>query len=140
MIVPEINPNRYFRLPATEMPAEPVTGLDDDLTSLISEDKKHIYCRRCSRKITDIGKRISINGAHRHHFANPEGIIYEIGCFYDAEGCAYTGTPTHEFTWFKGFSWQAALCGRCLTHLGWLFIGPSRNTFNGLILEKLMAL
>jgi hypothetical protein len=101
-----------------------------------------ICCSQCGLKITEPVKQIRINGRHCHNFTNPEGLVYEIGCFHDAEGCLYTGIPTDEFTWFKGFRWQIAICRQCTTHLGWLFVRSSPHTltgksFNGLILKKL---
>ncbi len=106
-------------------------------------DKTPVYCRQCGQRITDTGKRITVNDAHCHNFANPEGLVFEIGCFSEAEGCTYTGIPTNEFTWFRGLNWQIALCRKCLTHLGWMFASSSGGhflpgSFNGLILKKLI--
>ena len=99
---------------------------------------KHILCRQCRRIITSPAERIEMLGAHQHAFANPHGIVYQIGCFRSATGCGYTGQPTNEFSWFKGFSWRLAVCGSCLFHLGWLFISPGSESFNGLILDHLI--
>ena len=99
---------------------------------------KYILCRQCRRIITTPTERIEMLGAHQHAFANPHGIVYQIGCFRSATGCGYTGQPTNEFSWFKGFSWRLAVCGSCLFHLGWLFISPGSESFNGLILDHLI--
>ncbi|MBW1698382.1 MAG: hypothetical protein JRH18_16335 [Deltaproteobacteria bacterium] len=100
------------------------------------EDEKFIRCSQCLQPITRPSERITVNGSHAHTFANPSGILYEIGCFRSVMGCGYMGPATDEFTWFKGYRWKIAYCGRCLTHLGWLFLSSSES-FSGLILERL---
>ncbi len=99
---------------------------------------QYIYCRKCFRIITSPDERMEVHGAHQHTFANPHGLVFEIGCFGTAEGCGYTGLPTTEFSWFNGFSWQIAICSRCLTHVGWLFTSTSAESFNGLIVDRLI--
>ncbi len=101
-----------------------------------TEDEKFIRCSQCLQPITRPSDRISIDGSHTHTFANPSGILYEIGCFRSVIGCGFSGPTTDEFTWFKGYGWKVAYCGKCLTHLGWLFMS-SGNSFNGLILDRL---
>jgi len=137
------NPNVCFRLPDNDIVGDIYTLQVEDSVKNTSDPALPICCRQCGLKITEPAREISVNGSHCHNVANPEGFVYEIGCFHDAEGCAYTGIPTDEFTWFKGFRWQIAICRQCMTHLGWLFIRSSPgsftgNTFNGLILKKLM--
>ncbi|RJP76740.1 MAG: hypothetical protein C4522_16860 [Desulfobacteraceae bacterium] len=98
-----------------------------------------IVCRQCYHIITRPEEKIQVNGSHQHTFANPSGLIFEIGCFQNAEGCGYTGQATKEYSWFNGYAWRIAVCGKCLTQLGWLFstsMGITR--FNGLILENLI--
>ena len=99
---------------------------------------KYILCRQCRRIITTPAERIEMQGAHQHTFANPHGSVYQIGCFRSAAGCGYAGQASDEFSWFTGYSWRVAVCGSCLFHLGWLFISPSRQSFNGLILDHLI--
>ena len=98
----------------------------------------HILCRRCGYVITRASERISVQGAFQHSFANPHGLVFYIGCFSTAEGCAYTGPFSNEFTWFRGYSWRIAVCGSCLLHLGWLFVSAAGSSFNGLILDQLI--
>ena len=95
-------------------------------------------CRECGWIITYVSSKTSVQGAHMHTFANPHGIVYEIGCFSDAPGCAHAGPSTPEFTWFAGFSWRVAVCGKCLAHLGWRFTAKSGAGFYGLILDRLI--
>ena len=78
-----------------------------------------------------------MQGAHQHTFANPHGLVFRIGCFRRARGCGYTGPLSNEFSWFRGYSWRIAVCGRCLNQLGWLFVSSADTAFNGLILDQL---
>jgi hypothetical protein len=112
--------------------------VEDETKEQAPEEDEFILCRQCRQVITRPAERIAMSGSHRHTFANPHGIVYEIGCFRSAQGCGYTGPATDEFSWFKGFSWRIAVCRTCLTHLGWLFISASNVRFNGLILDRLI--
>jgi hypothetical protein len=103
-----------------------------------AEEDEHILCRQCRKIITHPAEQIQINGAHQHTFANPHGIVYQIGCFGSAMGCGSVGPVTDEFTWFPGYNWQIAVCGSCLTHLGWTFFSGGGGRFYGLILDHLI--
>ena len=103
------------------------------------EDEEYILCRLCDHPVTRDADRIERDGSHQHTFANPHGIVYEIGCFRSAPGCGYSGPATNEFTWFKGYSWRIAMCRACLTHLGWLFDAAGNDRFYGLILDRLRS-
>ncbi len=96
-----------------------------------------ILCRQCGFVITHDSSRIAVSGTHHHTFANPHGIVFEIGCFGAAPGCAVMGRPTNEFTWFPPHSWQVAICGSCLSHMGWRFTRADGGLFFGLILDRL---
>ncbi|MDM8517965.1 cereblon family protein, partial [Desulfobacterales bacterium HSG16] len=61
-----------------------------------------------------------------------------IGCFSAAFGCARSGVPTSEYTWFAGFSWCFAMCSKCQIHLGWHFLAEGDKNFYGLILNQLV--
>ncbi|MDY0094355.1 MAG: cereblon family protein [Candidatus Vecturithrix sp.] len=102
------------------------------------ERRRFLYCTACHAPITRQTDRISINEQHEHVFANPHGYIYHIGCFAQAPGCVRAGEVADFFSWFPGYAWQIALCGRCLAFLGWAF-HSSQSQFWGLILEKLIA-
>ena len=95
-----------------------------------------ILCRNCHYTITKPQERIEIDAAHCHTFANPNGYLFEIGCFRNADGCAATGIKTNEFTWFSGYTWQVGVCRRCSIHLGWRF-QSMLDYFYGLILDRL---
>lgn len=105
----------------------------------VDEDEEVILCRQCDRPITRPAERIEISGSHKHTFANPHGIVFEIGCFRAAFGCGYSGPTTNEFTWFKGYNWKVAVCGSCAAHLGWLFLSSGSAAFHGLILNRLKS-
>lgn len=124
-----------LRTPSQDPPG---TGIDTDTSEeKTTEEEKCIRCRECGNPVTHPSERISIDGSHAHAFANPNGILYEIGCFRSVIGCGFVGPATDEFSWFKGYSWKVAYCGKCLNHLGWLFISPVNDPFSGLILDKL---
>ncbi len=102
------------------------------------EEEEYILCRQCRQPITRPAERISVQGAHQHTFANPHGIVFEIGCFKTAQGCGYAGPPSTEFTWFSGYAWRVSYCTLCMTHLGWVFIADSGDSFHGFILDRLI--
>ena len=102
------------------------------------DEEAYILCRQCRQAITRPAERITVQGSHQHTFANPHGIVFEIGCFKTAQGCGYAGLPSTEFTWFAGYAWRVCYCTLCLTHLGWMFIADSGDSFHGFILDRLI--
>jgi hypothetical protein len=112
--------------------------VEDEAGEQIYEDDKFIRCSQCLNSIARPNDRIVIGGAHRHTFANPHGILFEIACFSFADGCGYLGPDTDEFTWFKGYAWRIAVCGKCLFHLGWQYISSGKDSFYGLIIDRLI--
>lgn len=102
------------------------------------ESEEFIRCRACLRVVTHSRERIEVQGGHQHSFANPSGVVFEIGCFGAAIGCAYAGPATDEFSWFRGYRWKIAVCGGCLSHLGWRFSSAGGHLFHGLILNRLI--
>ncbi len=104
---------------------------------ILSRRQRLLLCASCQAPITWVAARTEVNGDHLHSFFNPHGIIFHIGCFSEAPGCAPASLASSEFTWFPGFSWRVAHCGRCNEHLGWSFQGEL-NHFHGLILDRLL--
>ena len=102
----------------------------------INDDGKNIFCVYCNNLITKQNSQIKINESFKHVFANPHGIVFEIGCFNQAIGCSIFNESSYEFSWFPGYNWRIAVCNSCFNHLGWLFVSDA-NSFFGLILEKL---
>jgi hypothetical protein len=101
-----------------------------------AKEEREITCAACGGGVTREKARVAVNGAHVHTFKNPSAIDYTIGCFDEAHGCVGVGERSTVWTWFPGFAWQVALCGRCGAHLGWAFDGEA-SRFWGLILERL---
>ena len=104
------------------------------------EEERWIVCRQCQQRLTRPSERIQINGAHSHTFANPTGVVFEIGCYNMVSGLQYIGPPSYEFPWFAGYTWQIVICGACQMHLGWYFKGSGSGQFFGLILERLIEI
>lgn len=104
----------------------------------VESEEKLILCRQCGHAVTHPDERTEKHGAYHHTFANPHGIVYEIGCFRTADGCGASGPATGEFTWFRGYLWRVAVCRACLVHLGWLFASEGGDRFYGLILDRLV--
>lgn len=118
------------------------TGQDPD--TLLRQDERNqcevaparpLVCSNCGHRISTEDQRIEISGAHSHCCTNPHGIIFQIGCFGRAPGCAPVGPSSLEYTWFPGCRWQVAVCSNCHQHLGWRFRGE--DSFYGLILARL---
>ena len=116
----------------------PIGYVENETEEKVSEEE-YILCRQCRSILTHPTEQIAVQGAHQHTFANPHGIVFEIGCFNTVRGCGYAGPASDEFTWFKGFSWRVAVCVMCLTHLGWFFESRDGSNFHGLILDRLIS-
>ena len=129
----------FFRIPA-DRPGEEgdTTTFEKEAEDPSPEEEEYILCRRCHQAITKPAERIAMQGSHRHTFANPHGIVFEIGCFRNAKGCGYAGVASDDFSWFSGYSWRVCFCTMCLTHLGWMFSLKGGHIFHGLILDRLI--
>jgi len=128
----------YFKDPAARPDTPPESYTGEEPEEIETEGKRYILCRQCRHMIATPEEGTWVNGSHRHTFANPVGVVYEIGCFNTAPGCRSIGPATDEFTWFSGYLWRVAICGKCLTHLGWHFISTGGHGFHGLILDRLV--
>jgi len=129
----------FFRVPADKPDKEgEITTAEKEAAARSPEEEEYIICRQCRQAITRPVERISIQGSHQHTFANPHGLVFEIGCFKDVTGCGYAGAATDEFSWFAGYSWRICFCSMCLTHLGWIFSSPVSDIFHALILDRII--
>ena len=128
-----------FRVPPENQDSGiPVSLLEDETKEDMREQEEFIRCRQCRNILASLDDRITVEGAHRHTFANPHGIVFEIGCFKAVKGCGHMGAPSDEFSWFSGYNWRVAVCFRCLTHLGWRFTASGKESFHGLIIDRLI--
>lgn len=107
---------------------------DNELEQEVS-GQDEIVCANCDHPITQAIWRISKNQDHEHTVFNPAGQVFRIVCFKEAPGVAVRGTPSTEFTWFKGYAWQVGQCAGCDIHIGWRFSGA--DIFFGLIKDRL---
>jgi hypothetical protein len=98
-----------------------------------------LACAKCLADITTVDARIEVGGHHEHHFTNPDGYKFHIGCFSRAPGCRGSGAPSNEATWFTGYSWQVEGCTQCGEFLGWRY-RSGEHRFHGLILARLVEL
>jgi hypothetical protein len=129
----------FFRVPADKPDEEgEIVTVEEQAPEQSPEEEEYILCRQCRQAITRPVERIVIQGSHQHTFANPHGVVFEIGCFKDVTGCGYAGAATDEFSWFAGYSWRICFCTMCLTHLGWIFSSNAGAIFHGLIMDRLL--
>ena len=96
-----------------------------------------IVCANCGNVVTGPEQIITVNDHHRHTFLNPEGAVFQVGCFSHASGCLIDDQPTLENTWFAGFTWSISICSNCMVHLGWFYQKDDQHFF-GLILDRLL--
>ncbi len=125
-----------------ELTRTAVNPVQQLLQTLSEEDTSGdlLICRQCSAAITHARETIHIGASHIFRFTNPLGIIYTIACFHNAPGCALSGLPTEEDSWFGGYRWQYAHCGECQEHLGWYYQNLSQRYFFGLIPDRLLRI
>ncbi len=97
--------------------------------------RRRLRCVSCNASITTEAARTEITGAHEHHFVNPHGHDFHIGCFARAPGILPLGAATLHFSWFPGAPWRVGVCRGCRLHLGWAFGVPVE--FFGLIVNRL---
>jgi hypothetical protein len=100
--------------------------------------RRRLLCASCRHPVTDTAKCIVVQGAHEHVRTNPHGYTFRFGCFSVAPGCTPAGIPTPEWSWFPGYHWRLAVCGRCSAHLGWAFRGAEASEFFALVLNRLV--
>lgn len=135
----EVNPICWFRAPSDKQGGDNAKRSPQEKPfERESDSEEAILCRQCHQVLTNPSQRTSIQGAHQHTFANPHGVVFQIGCFRSVQGCGYVGPPTSEWSWFKGYSWRMLVCRMCLTHLGWLYTSTGNESFSGLILDRII--
>ncbi len=120
---------------APTLPGAPVLG--DEERPVREGEERLIRCAACGLGLAQVTARVQIGGRHAHVFANPAGLVFEIGCFRGVFGARGEGPFMAEFSWFPGHSWQVAICRSCEAHLGWRFSSLEGFRFWGLILSRL---
>jgi hypothetical protein len=110
----------------------------EDWDETDDSEERALLCKFCRKHITSMDKATQVQDSHQHIFTNPAGDRFRIGCFASAPGCKHSSPPTMEFTWFKGFSWQVALCANCQVQMGWFYQSADATHFYGLILNHLI--
>ena len=134
-----INPIHFFReLEPDSGRGQPAVDTDEETLEAPPDGGAPILCRLCGQVVSRADQRMTVEGQHRHTFANPHGLVFEIGCFKNVTGCAHAGPPSTEFAWFAGCTWRVTVCGGCLSHLGWQFISGAGGGFYGLILDRIV--
>lgn len=123
---------RMIRLPEETVDVEQAV---DTSTEPTTQKDDTIHCRACTFPITRGRWAIERHGAFEHRFRNPAGWSFQVGCYAKAPGAQAAGDPTSEDSWFAGYLWNYAVCGKCGAHLGWWYIGPA--AFAGLIVTRL---
>jgi len=122
------------RLPDTPAPESGASSAGERAP----HEEIYLLCRACRHPITRPADRIRVQGRHVHTFANPHGLVFEIGCFQSAPGCGAIGPASDDFTWFPGHRWRVGICAACRVHLGWVFLPVQGGAFFGLILDRLL--
>ncbi|WP_146652934.1 cereblon family protein [Labilithrix luteola] len=95
--------------------------LADEAAEAEHKPEHWLRCAVCHAPVVPANAGISVNGAHEHTFMNPGGLRCVVRCFSSAPGSVPEGPRSTVWTWFPGFAWRAAMCGRCGAHLGWSF-------------------
>ena len=104
---------------------------DDDDKAL----QKNLVCAACGHPVTKISEKIEVHGFHDHSFTNL-GYLVQLGCFRSAPGCVGVERVSHGYSWFRGYSWQIQVCGKCYSQLGWKYMS-STDSFYGIMFDRL---
>jgi len=112
-----------------------------DAESERTDEHVRYLCRACRTPITDGSAVFGPAGAPPVQvFTNPDGRVCQVLTVARAEPLVLVGPTTSEYTWFPGYAWRIALCGRCTLHLGWRYEaeqGGSPPCFYGLLVSEL---
>jgi len=141
ILINEFNSQIYIEyLFKGEVSDKTSSSIEDENKEEVIEQKRNILCAEYSQSLTDDSERIEVNGAHKHTFVNPAGIMFQIGCFANVSGVNVSGEATEQWSWFKGYIWKIMCCDRCGSHLGWVYLSEGEISFFGLILSRLSRL
>lgn len=126
-------------------PAAPESSEEESARQGIKEaPRKALLCRTCRQPVSSPEAAFCMRSPHTVQlFVNPAGFAREVLTLKEAHNLHFEGWSTLEATWFAGYAWRIAYCGRCGTHLGWRFErrlaqdGPPE--FFGLLCEELTS-
>jgi cereblon len=89
---------------------------------------KRILCRWCGEALSDVSAIFATSASGTAQtFLNPYGFLHEVVTVRWARSLTLSGPPTTEFTWYPGYAWEVASCGRCRAHVGWAFRAVSNE-------------
>eukprot|EP01034_Spumella_vulgaris_P026217 gene26217-32758_t len=98
------------------------------LTYLRSADSKlSLACERCGGRVALKREVFSLPGAEgvTGAYVNPHGAVHQTVTVRTLSapngGVQLDGRPCANDSWFPGYAWTIAYCGRCFNHLGWRF-------------------
>lgn len=76
-------------------------------------------CCICGQVISYSDQLLHIAGRSRHLFVNPAKLECDFYTLSSCPGALGLEDATEAHTWFPGYRWRLAICGRCGAHLGW---------------------
>lgn len=115
------------------------SSLDDEEERCVEE---WVVCRVCDHRLARVTDRIPDSeglGIHGGAFVNPHGYLHTLAPYLSTPGAQIMGRFHAQDSWFQGYDWAMAHCGRCATHLGWCFesVGGQPVRFWGLRLDAI---
>jgi len=116
----------------TYLKKKPSIFEDEDDNKML---QKSLICAACGNHVTKVSEKIEVRGRHDHTFTNL-GYPVQLGCFRNASGCSGVERISHGYSWFRGYSWQIQVCGKCFSQLGWKYMSQN-DSFYGLIFNML---
>eukprot|EP01137_Pigoraptor_chileana_P010471 Opistho-2@60173 len=97
-----------------------------------------LCCTACTKTVAMQSCVFSMSsGGPMGAYVNPGGVVHETLTVTDVprDAVRLVGRPSTESSWFPGYAWTVAVCGRCFAHLGWRFTAVERlspRSFYGL--------
>ena len=98
---------------------------DQDASPVVREEEEEwLRCRACDRNIARVDDIFgALGGPPVQHFANPDGVFWEVLTVRAAQGVVADASAYTAFSWFPGYTWRMVACGGCRMHLGWKYEG-----------------
>ena len=111
----------YFLQQKTSSPSQPILEEAEEDQPSLKKDSS-IVCSKCETTISKSSYIFALESDQTTRvFANPAGALFEVVTITTAQNTKTIHSPTSEFTWFPGFSWQICFCTGCSNQLGWFF-------------------